>query len=316
MRIIFMGTSSFGVPILKKLIDLKKNIVAVVTQPDRPSGRGKKTQPSPIKTVAMQSDLNVIQPEDINDKNTISEIRRLQPDLIILVAYGQILSSQVLKLPSKGCLNIHPSLLPKYKGPAPINWTLIKGEEETGITFLFMNEKIDAGDVIFQKRIKILPGENFEELYSRLAAQSAQLLPEVLFTVKKGEYKKIPQPKEKYFYARKLCKEDCRIDWNQNSKEVVNLIRGLTFLPCAYTEYKGKRIKVVEAVRLERLEEPKKVLRQQPGTIVELSKNGIMVLAGDGNVVIIKKVIPAGSQEMDASGFINGYQVKTGDSFQ
>ena len=175
MRIIFIGTSSFGVPVLERLIDLKKNIVAGITQPDRSGGRGKKVLPSPIKIKAFQAGLLLFQPENINTDNAIQKIKRLQPDLIILVAYGQILSGKILKIPTLGCLNIHPSLLPKYKGPAPINWTLIKGEEETGITYLFMNEKIDAGDIILQKKITILPEENFEHLSSRLAAESANL---------------------------------------------------------------------------------------------------------------------------------------------
>ncbi|NLL61441.1 MAG: methionyl-tRNA formyltransferase [Candidatus Atribacteria bacterium] len=316
MRIVFIGTSSFGIPILSKLMDLKKDVVAVITQPDRPCGRGKKIQASPIKALALQYGLYVFQPEDINSEDAIREISRLQPDLIVLVAYGQILSGTVLKLPTHGCLNIHPSLLPKYKGPAPINWALIKGEEETGITFLFMDEKIDAGDIILQKRIKILAGENFEQLSSRLAEESAKLLEGVLFTVEKEECTLCPQPQEEYFYARKIDKDDCRIDWKQDSRKICNLIRGLTLSPCAYTEYDGRRVKIVEAHLLDQKEIRDNSWSYQPGSIIELSKNGIMVLAGDGRVVVIKKVIPSGSSEMDASGFINGYHVEVGDRFE
>lgn len=315
MRIIFTGTSSFGIPILKLLIALQKNIVAVVTQPDRPAGRGKRMLASPIKILASQSGLYLCQPEDINADSAVQEIAGLHPDLIILVAYGQILSSKILQLPTQGCLNIHPSLLPKYKGPAPINWVLIKGEQETGVTFLFMNERIDAGDIILQKRIKILPEENFEQLSIRLAIESANLLEEVLLTIERGEYERFPQPKEKYFYARKINKDDCRIDWHQKAIEIYNLVRGLTPLPGVYTEFKDKRIKISETSLLEKIKINNNLFQQKPGTIVKLNKNGIMVLAGDGNYIVIKKLIPAGSKEMDASGFINGYHVEIGDSF-
>ena len=315
MRIIFTGTSSFGIPILKQLIALQKNIVAVVTQPDRPAGRGKRMLASPIKILASQSGLYLCQPEDINADSAVQEIAGLHPDLIILVAYGQILSSKILQLPTQGCLNIHPSLLPKYKGPAPINWVLIKGEQETGVTFLFMNERIDAGDIILQKRIKILPEENFEQLSIRLAIESANLLEEVLLTIERGEYERFPQPKEKYFYARKINKDDCRIDWHQKAIEIYNLVRGLTPLPGVYTEFKDKRIKISETSLLVKIKINNNLSQQKPGTIVKLNKNGIMVLAGDGNYIVIKKLIPAGSKEMDASGFINGYHVEIGDSF-
>ena len=315
MRIIFVGTSSFGVPVLERLISLKKNIVAVVTQPDRPAGRGKKILSSPVKIKASQAGLFLFQPENINTDNAIEEIKRLQPDLIILVAYGQILSGKILAIPTLGCLNIHPSLLPKYKGPAPINWTLIKGEEETGITFLFMNEKIDAGDIIFQKKISILPEENFEQLSSRLAAESANLLEGVLLSIEKGEYKRFPQHEEKYFYARKICKGDCCIDWNQKAIDIVNLVRGLACLPGSFTEFKGRRIKISEANTVENSDRSSNYSHQKPGTIVELGRTAIMVLAGDKKLVAITKLIPAGSKEMDASAFINGYHIKLGDLF-
>ncbi len=315
MRIIFIGTSSFGVPILEKLVVLKKNIVAVITQPDRPGGRGKGILSSPIKVLASQLGLNIRQPEDINADHTIQEINCLHPDLIVLVAYGQILSSKILQIPVQGCLNIHPSLLPKYKGPAPINWTLIRGERETGITILFMNEKIDAGDIVLQKRIRILPDENYDQLSSRLAIKSAKLLEEALVAIEKGEYQRFPQPKGKYFYARKINNNDCRIGWNRSAKEIYNLVRGLTSLPGAYTEFQGRRIKICAVSLLEKTALNINSSGQKPGTIVKASKNGIIVLTGDDNFIVIKRLLPAGSKEMDALGFINGYHIKAGDSF-
>ncbi len=315
MKIIFIGTSSFGVSILEKLISLKKDIVAVVTQPDRPGGRGKKLLSSPIKKLTANTGLNLFQPEDINSDSAAREIARLNPDLIILVAYGQILAGKILQLPTLGCLNIHPSLLPRYRGPAPINWVLIKGEKETGITFLFMNEKIDAGDIILQKRIDILPGDNYDKLSSRLASESANLLEEVLYSLEKGQYQRVSQQKSKYFYARKINKEDCRIDWNGKAIDIYNLVRGLTSFPGSFTEFKGKRIKISEVSLTEKLEPDSNYSSKKPGSIVKLSQTGIMVITGDGNLIALKRVIPSGSKEMDASGFINGYHINVGDSF-
>lgn len=316
MRIIFIGTSSFGVPILKKLISLNKDIVAVITQPDRPSGRGKKIQATPIKTLAVESRLYLFQPEDINSKNAVEEIDRLYPDLIILVAYGQILSGSILRLPTLGCLNIHPSLLPEYKGPAPINWTIIRGEQETGITFLFMNEKIDAGDIIFQKKITILPDENFEQLSLRLANESANLLEGLIKSIEKEEYHRIPQPKDMFFYARKINKDDCRLNWNKKGIEIYNLIRGVSPSPGAFTEFRGKRIKINEANLIKKEEVNSNNLQQKPGVIAGIDKKGIIVITGDSNYIGLKRLTPAGSREMDFSEFINGYHVKSGDSFK
>lgn len=315
MRIIFVGTSSFGIPVLKKLISFHKNIVAVITQPDRPSGRGRKIQSSPVKEMALDYKLFLLQPQNINTESTIQQIKELKPDLIIVIAYGQILSGAVLNIPIKGCLNVHPSLLPQYKGPAPIQWTLIRGETETGISFLFMNEKIDAGDLILQKKIKIHPEENFQELGKRLAIESAATIKEVLDKIEKGNYEKIQQPRENYFYARKLNKTDCRVNWNHNGIHIFNLIRGVTNIPGAYTEFKGKRIKIIKASLLKESENNARKPDGKPGEIVRITKEGLHVLTGDKNQIIIKRLIVSGSKEMDFSQFINGYQIKTGDLF-
>ena len=315
MRIIFIGTSSFGNPVLKKLVSLKENIVAVITQPDRPSGRGKRIQPSPIKELALEHGLCLFQPENINAERPVQKIKELTPDLIILISYGQILSGGILNIPSQGCLNVHPSLLPKYKGSAPIQWALIHGEEETGITFLFMNEKIDAGDIILQKKIIILPEDNYQELSKRLAIESAEMIKEVLDKIKRRDYKKIPQPREKYFYARKINKSDCRINWDNRGMDIFNLIRGVAIIPGAYTEFKGKRIKITKALLITKEERILDLSGRKPGDIVMVDKGGIQVLTGDNSRVVIKRLILPGSKEMDISQFINGYQIKIGDQF-
>lgn len=315
MRIVFVGTSSFGIPILEKLINLKKNIVTVITQPDRHGGRGKKILYSPVKRFVLQESLQVFQPEDINSDIAVKEIAKMNPDLIILVAYGQILTSKILQLPKYGCLNIHPSLLPQYRGPAPINWTLIKGEEKTGITFIFMDEKIDTGDIIFQKSIEILPEENFDQLSFRLATESAEQLDKVLSLIEKKEYTKIPQQKNKLFYARKINNDDCRINWNKKAVEIHNLVRGLTSFPGAYAEFNGRRIKITETLLLQKSKMRDDIFEKKPGSIIGINKNGLEIVAGDDNIVVIRKLVPAGSKEMDALSFSNGYHIKIGDMF-
>ncbi|HKK83789.1 MAG TPA: methionyl-tRNA formyltransferase [Atribacterota bacterium] len=315
MRIIYVGTSSFGIPVLRKLISLGEDVVAVITQPDRPAGRGKKMHPSPIKEVALEYGLQLFQPENINSESAIEKIRKFEPELIILIAYGQIISGEILKIPPRGCLNVHPSLLPYYKGSAPIQWTIIQGEQETGISFLFMNEKIDAGDIILQKKTEIVPDENYQELSERLSIKSAEIMADVLDKIKKGDYKKIPQPRGKYFYARKINKIDCKINWNNRGVDILNLVRGIAYTPCAYTEFKGKRIKITKVFLLEPAEENREISERKPGDIVSVSKEGIQVLAGDHTRIVIKRLILPGSKEMDVSQFINGYQIRVGDSF-
>jgi len=315
LRIIFVGTSSFGIPILKELISLEEDIIAVITQPDRPFGRGKRIQPSPIKELALNYGLYLFQPENINAESVIQKLKELKPDLIILISYGQILSGEVLNIPTRGCLNVHPSLLPRYKGSAPIQWTIIRGEGETGISFLFMNEKIDSGDIILQKKIKIMPEENYQELSKRLAIISAEMIKEVLDKIKRGDFLKITQPQKKYFYARKINKIDCQINWNNRGVDIFNLIRGVTFIPGAYTEYKGKRIKITRALLLTKIEMNQGLFNRKPGDIVKVEKEGIQVLAGDNTRIVIKRLILPGTKEMEVSQFINGYHVKIGDSF-
>jgi len=315
LRIIFVGTSSFGIPVLRKLISLGEDVVAVITQPDRPAGRGKKMHPSPIKEVALEYGLCLFQPENINSESAIEKIKKFEPDLIILIAYGQILSKEILKIPPRGCLNVHPSLLPYYKGSAPIQWTIIRGEQETGISFLFMNEKIDAGDIILQKKVKILPEENQQELSNRLSIKSAEMMTEALDTIKIGNYKKITQPLGKYFYARKINKTDCKINWNNRGIDIFNLVRGIAYSSSAYTEFMGKRIKITKVFLIEPTEESQDISERKPGDIVSVSKEGIEVLAGDNSRVVIKRLILPGSKEMDVSQFINGHQIRVGDSF-
>lgn len=315
MRIIFIGTSLFGIPVLKKLILSGEKIIAVVTQPDRPSGRGKRIQAPPIKEIALANNLALLQPENINDGHVIQKIKELKPDLMILVAYGQILSKEVLDIPTLGCLNIHPSLLPKYRGSAPIQWAIIRGETETGISFLFMNEKIDSGDIIAQKKVEILPEETFRELNQRLASKSAEMIEVILEKIKIGNFQKISQTQERYFYARKLNKMDCRIHWENDAVNIYNLIRGLSPVPGAYTEFKGKKIKIIKAALSKENGITRELDYGKPGYIVNVKKEGLFVLSGDYKQIIVQRLILSGSKEMDVSQFINGYHVNNSDYF-
>jgi len=210
LKIIFMGTADFGAPVLEKLADSKEKKLIVVTQPDRPQGRGRKILPTPIKKVALDKGLEVLQPENINDKESLKKLKGFNPDIILVVAYGQILSSYILSIPKIGCINIHGSLLPKYRGAAPINRAIINGEKETGITFMFMNEKVDAGDIIFQEKMDILPNETCGELYYRLSALSAESLPELLEKIKSRKIDRIPQDIKLVTFASKMNKEEGR----------------------------------------------------------------------------------------------------------
>ncbi|MBN2395682.1 MAG: methionyl-tRNA formyltransferase [Candidatus Atribacteria bacterium] len=315
MKIIFIGTSSFGIPVLKKLLLLNEQIITVISQPDRPSGRGKIIQATPVKEIAIANGLKILQPENINDERIIQTIKELKPDLMILIAFGQILNKNILDIPTLGCINVHPSLLPKYRGPAPIQWAIIRGEKETGISILFLNEKIDSGDIILQKKVNIFPEENFQELHQRLSLESAEMIEMVLEKIKTGNYQKIIQSQEDQFYARKLTKIDCRVQWEKSSVDIYNLIRGLSPNPGAYTEFRERTIKIIKASLNKENVTDYSPRDGKPGSLVHASKDGLYALSGDYHQVIIQRLVVSGSKEMDASQFINGYRIKKGDFF-
>jgi len=312
-KIIFMGTADFGRPVLEKLTDNKENKVAVVTQPDRPQGRGRKILPTPIKKIALNIGLEVFQPANINDKESIKKLKGHNPDIILVVAYGQILSNNILDIPKIGCINIHASLLPKYRGAAPINRAIINDEKETGITFMFMNEKVDAGEIIFQEKIDILRDETCGELYYRLSDLSAQFLPKLLEKIKSGRMERISQDNKLVTLARKMSKEDGKIDWSNKGKKVYSLIRGTIPYPGAFTYYKGKKLKITQARFLNDYQSKKDTGSSKPGRIIKIGKDGILISTGDKGLVKVLKLIPSGSKELTAWQFVNGYQIKVGD---
>ena len=313
LKIIFMGTADFGGAVLGKLADSKEKKLMVVTQPDRPQGRGRKILPTPIKKVALSKGLEIFQPENINDEESLERLKEFNPDIILVVAYGQILSRHILNIPKMGCINIHGSFLPKYRGAAPINRIIINGEKETGITFMFMNEKVDAGDIIFQEKIDIFPDETCGELYYRLSALSADSLPKLLKKVKSGKIEGIPQDIKLVTFARKMNKEDGKIDWSDKGEKVYNLIRGTIPYPGAFTYYHGRKLKITRTRFLEDYQDEADTGSPKPGRVVKIEKDAILISTGDKGIIKILKLIPAGSKELIANQFVNGYKIKAGD---
>jgi len=313
LKIIFMGTADFGAPVLEKLADSKEKKLMVVTQPDRPQGRGRKILPTPIKKVALSKGLEVFQPENINDEESLKRLKGCNPDIILVVAYGQILSSHILNIPKIGCINIHGSLLPKYRGAAPINRAIINGEKETGITFVFMKEKVDAGDIIFQEKIDILPDETCGELYCRLSALSAEFLPKLSEKIKSGKIERISQDIKLVTFARKMNKEEGKIDWSDKGEKVYNLIRGTIPYPGAFTYYKGRKLKITQARFLDDYQGEADTGSPKPGGVVKIEKDAIFISTGDKGIIKILKLIPAGAKELTPEQFVNGYKIKAGD---
>ncbi len=313
LKIIFMGTADFGGPVLEKLTDSRENKIAIITQPDRPQGRGRKILPTPIKKIALDKGLEVFQPENINDEESIKRLKEFNPDVILVVAYGQILSNHILNIPKTGCINIHGSLLPKYRGAAPINRAVINGEKETGITFMFMNKKVDAGDIIFQEKIDISLDETCGELYYRLSALSAEALPKLLEKIKSGKIERISQDIKLVTFARKMNKEDGKIDWSDKGEKVYNLIRGTIPFPGAFTYYKGRKLKITRARFLDDYQGETDTVSLKSGRVVKIEKDSIFISTGDKGIIKILRLIPAGSKELTAEQFVNGYKIKAGD---
>ncbi len=311
-----MGTPNFAVPSLRLLVKSKHKIEAVVTQTDKPIGRKRQPCPPPVKEAALGYGIPIIQPENVNDENVVDQIAGYNPDVIITVAFGQKILSGLLNLPRYTCVNIHASLLPKYRGAAPISWAIIRGEESTGITSMVMREKMDAGEIILQKSLRIGDNETAGQLTDRLSNLGAELLIESLEQIDTGEAKYTKQDEKLVTYAPKLKKRDGLISWNQNSREVCNFVRGVNPWPGAYTTVshndKMERIIILETECGE-IESPERSV-ENPGTVVGVLERGIKVLTKDG-FVWITKVKPEGKREMQAVAFLRGHDIKIGDLF-
>ncbi|MDS1004238.1 MULTISPECIES: methionyl-tRNA formyltransferase [Clostridium] len=303
--IVFMGTPDFAVQSLKKLIE-EFSVKAVFTQPDRPKGRGKKLAMSAVKEVALENNIEVYQPIKLkNDEICIKKLKEIDPDFIIVVAFGQILSKEVLDIPRYGCVNLHASLLPKYRGAAPINWAIIKGEDESGNTTMFMDEGLDTGDMLLKNKVKIEEDMTAGELHDILMETGAELLVSTINGLKEGTIEKEKQKSENIIYASMLNKQMAKIDWSKTSKEINLLIRGLNPWPVAYTQYKNEIMKIYSSRIL------KENSNKNPGTILNVSKEGIKVATEDGILSITTIQFP-GKKPMKVEEYIKGHTIEEG----
>jgi methionyl-tRNA formyltransferase len=300
-KIVFMGTSDFAVPILKALRFSSDLIALVVTQPDRPAGRGLALKPSPVKMEALKLGLSVFQPEKIKEPEAVENIKQLNPDLLIVVAYGQILPKSVLEIPKIACLNIHGSLLPKYRGAAPIHYAVMAGETETGVTIIYMNEKMDEGDILLSEKTSVAPDETTGHLHDRLAELGAKSLLKSIELLAQGKAGRVAQEASRATYAPSLKREQCKIYWDKSSAQIVNQIRGLSPWPSAETGWNGKQLKVfaAQAANLSPGE-------GAPGQVLSIEKEGITVAALQGRV-LLKEVQPPGKRRMSAYDFTLGH---------
>ncbi len=317
MRILFMGTSEFAIPALKELIAHGFEIIAVVTQPDRPSGRGKKLSPPPVKKVAIEYDLNVFQPDKVRKPEFVKTLKHLRPDVIIVAAFGQLLPQSVLDIPPCGVINLHPSLLPKYRGAAPIQWALINGEKETGITLMLLDAGEDTGDIICMERIPIELEDTAETLHQQLADIGARLLVEVLMNLPQGQHPTaMPQNHDEATHAPRLTKTIGHVNWSESATTIHNLIRGTAGWPGAYTYFRdGMFLKIIQSLPHENESEIKQgIPNELPGTIKITSEKRLFVVTGKDELQLLQ-VQPATKKIMAATDFVNGYKLKTGESF-
>lgn len=304
MRAVFMGTPEFAVPTLQALID-HHQVEAVVTQPDKQRGRGKKVQFPPVKEKAVEHEIPVYQPQKARDEEFVEILREINPDVIVVVAYGQILPESILNIPKYGCINVHGSLLPKYRGAAPIQWAVLDGEEKTGITTMYMEKGLDTGDMIDKAEIVLDPKETAGTLHDKLMEIGANLLLETLEKLENETAVRIKQNDSESCYASMLTKEMGQIDFSKTAREIECLIRGMNPWPSAYTSLNGKTLKVWEAEVL--TENP----GEEPGTVIDVTKDAIVAACKEGALKLLE-VQMAGKKRMKVSAFLLGYQVEKG----
>lgn len=306
MKIIFMGTPDFAVGTLEALIGAGHEIVCVVTQPDKPKGRGKALQFPPVKECALKYGIPVFQPVGVKTPESVEELKKYGAELFVIAAFGQILSSEILHMPKYGCINIHASLLPKYRGAAPIQWAILNGETETGVTIMQMNEGLDTGDMLAKRVVLIEPSDTGDSLHDKLMAAGAELAVETIPRLVRGEIIPEKQNDADSCYARMLKKSLGNIDWSQDAVSLGRLVRGLNSWPGAYTAFHGKNLKIWEACA----GAPEN--GAVPGTVVRVTKEAIEVQTGKG-ILILKSVQPEGKKRMQVKDFLLGYPVAAGE---
>lgn len=347
MKVVFMGTPDFAVGALEAIIDAGHQVTAVVTQPDKPKGRGKEVQMSPVKACALKYDLPIFQPVKIKEEAAVEALRSYQADIFVVAAFGQILSEEILAMPKYGCVNIHASLLPRYRGAGPIQWAIINGEKITGVTIMQMDKGLDTGDMLFRAEVAIAADETADTLHDKLAAVGARLIVEALAKIGAGDVTPVKQDDEASCYAKMLTKTMGKIDWQMEAEKLDCLIRGLISWPGASTGFRGKTLKiwkeeVASEQELTALEAPSEQKRdvfsgnaqsrqepaadngaagqekaaldgnRAPGTVVRVEKDAFYVQTGKG-VLKILEVQPEGKKRMAVKDFLLGYPVKAGE---
>lgn len=299
-KIIFMGTPGFSVPILNGLVAEGYDVLRVVTQPDRPVGRKKILTPPPVKEAALKHGIKVLQPEKISGSPEMEEIISLNPDLIVTAAFGQFLPETLLKVPKLGAINVHASLLPKYRGGAPVHYSIIKGDSETGVTIMRMVKKMDAGDMLSQKAIPISKTDDVGSMFDKLSLLGKDMLLEMLPEFIAGNIKEIPQDETLVTYSPNITREEEQIDWNKTSELIDCQVRGMRPWPVAFTTYQETRVKLWDTTPLD------ETTTKAPGTIIKINKKNFLVACGEGTVLQINDLQPAGKGRLKAVEYLNG----------
>ena len=303
MRIVFMGTPDFAVPCLKALIEDKNEIVGVFTQPDKPKGRGYTLTPPPVKVTALENNIDVFQPQTLKDGTALEILKKLNPEMIVVVAYGKILPKEIIDLPKYGCINVHASLLPEYRGAAPIQWAVLDGKKKTGVTAMYMDVGLDTGDMLMKSETEIGENETADELHDRLSVLGSELIVKVVHSALDGTLTREKQDDSKSCYAKMLTKEMSKIDFSKSAQEVHNQVRGLNSWPSASAVLNGKRVKIHRTLIADGKGESGQVLSLSP----------FIVACGEG-AVEITELQPEGKKRMSAQSFINGlHNIKSED---
>lgn len=314
MRIIFMGTPDFAVPVLQSLINSRHEVVAVVTQPDRPKGRGKNMQFSPVKECALAHNIPVMQPVNVSVPEVIDELRAYEPELIVVVAFGQFVTKKIREMPKYGCINVHASLLPKYRGAGPIQWAVINGEKESGVTTMYMCREIDKGDMLLKDTVMLDPKETGDSLHDKLSMMGGPLLLKTIDQLEDGSAVRIPQCEEESTYAPKLEKTMGNIDWTMDADCIERLVRGLNSWPGTFTKIHGKTVKIwdCDVVCQEALTESQAAA--EPGTVIISEKDQLIVKAGNG-ALSLRMLQPEGKKNMTVDAYLRGYPIAQGELF-
>ena len=308
-KIVFMGTPAFSAPILRMLVEDGYQVVGVVTQPDRPVGRKKVLTPTPVKEEALRLGLPVYQPEKLKNPEELQKVLEMDPDLIITAAFGQILPTELLEAPKWGAINVHASLLPEYRGGAPIHQAIMDGKEETGVTIMYMVDRLDAGDIISQTSVPITEEDHTGSMFDKLSVAGTELLKETLPSIISGTNSRIPQAEDMVTFARNISRDQERIDWTRSARQIFNQVRGLHPWPVAFTTYNELNMKIWWA------QVHSESGTGNPGEVTGVTEDAILIQTGDG-ILAITELQPAGKKRMAAKDYLKGPKIQAGDLFQ